>query len=481
MRGFLGLFGLFGLIALLGFFCGLAFLPLAPARAETVPAPAPAPAAPKLVYVIPVQDEIEQTMVYLVRRGVREAVAHHADAVILNMNTNGGRTDSMEEIVRALETFPDQNQTYTYIDKKAASAGAFIASATRHIVMAPGSVIGAATPVMLSSSQQVEQLPESYEKKITSFFEATGRATAERHGHNPAVFAAMVDRETGLALDGAVIVPKGSILTLTNTEAERKYGTPPQSLLSDGTYDSLQEVIDSVAGPGARVLTLQPTGFERLARLFTTIAPFLLTAGMVLGYLEFKAQGTLVFGILSALCFLIFFFGQYVAGLSGYEPVVLFLIGLALIAVEVIVLPGLLLPALTGIVLVVAALLYAMADHSPATSFPSLVELRAPVFHLLFSIVLAVVVSLWLGRFLPSLPWARPLERATVHGDGSRPETHPVAPGAEGEAITLLRPAGTARFGGQRIDVVSDGGFVPPGTRVRVLRVEGIRVVVAPV
>ena len=468
-----------GFLSLLGFCGGLILLPMASVQAETAMA-APAP-APKLVYVIPVQDEIEPTMVYLVRRGVREAVAHHADALILNMNTNGGRTDSMEEIVRALETFPDQNQTYTYIDKKAASAGAFIASATRHIVMAPGSVIGAATPVMISSSQQVEQLPESYEKKITSFFEATGRATAERHGHNPAVFAAMVDRETGLTLDGAVIVAKGSILTLTNTEAERKYGTPPQALLSEGTYDNLGQVIAAVAGPGAQVLTLQPTGFERLARFFTTIAPFLLTAGMVLGYLEFKAQGTLVFGILAALCFLIFFFGQYVAGLSGYEPIILFLIGLALIAVEVIVLPGLLLPALTGIVLVVASILYAMADHSSVGLFPSLAELRSPVIHLLFSIVLAAALILLLGRFLPTLPWARPLERATIHGDGFRPEAHLVAPGAEGEAITLLRPAGTARFGEQRVDVVSDGGFVSPGTRVRVLRVEGIRVVVAPV
>ena len=421
-------------------------------------------------------------MVYLVRRGVREAVAHHADALILNMNTNGGRTDSMEEIVRALETFPDQDQTYTYIDKKAASAGAFISSATRHITMAPGSVIGAATPVMLSSSQEVQQLPESYEKKITSFFEATGRATAERHGHNPAVFAAMVDRETGLTLDGTVIVPKGSILTLTNTEAERKYGTPPQSLLSDGTYATLDDLIHAVAGPDARVLTLRPTGFERLARIFTAIAPFLLTAGMVLGYLEFKAQGTLVFGILAALCFLIFFFGHYVAGLSGYEPVILFVIGLALIAFEVIVLPGLLLPALTGFLLVIASVLYAMADHRPSGGlFPSMAELRTPVLTLLLSIGMAGVLILVLGRFLPTLPWARPLEEATVHGDGSSPDAHRIPPGSEGETLTLLRPAGTARFGDRRIDVVSDGGFVAPGTRVRVLRVEGIRVVVVPV
>ncbi len=84
-------------------------------------------AAPAIVYVIPVRDEIEQTMVYLVRRGVREAAAKKADVLILNMNTNGGRTAAMEEIVRALESFHHQDRTYTFIDKNAASAGVVIA------------------------------------------------------------------------------------------------------------------------------------------------------------------------------------------------------------------------------------------------------------------------------------------------------------------------------------------------------------------
>jgi membrane-bound serine protease (ClpP class) len=440
-------------------------------------------AAPAIVYVIPVRDEIEQTMVYLVRRGVREAAAQKADILVLNMNTNGGRTDAMEEIVRAVESFPHQDKTYTYIDKKAASAGAFIASSTRHIYMAPGSVIGAATPVMLSSSHEVQALPESYEKKITSFFEATGRATAERHGHDPAVFAAMVDRNTGLTVDGQVIAAKGTVLTLTNTEAEKKYGMPPRALLSEGTAESLDALVARIAGPDARVTTISPTGFERVARLFTLIAPFLLTAGMILGYLEFKTQGGMLFGILAAICFLVFFFGSYVAGLSGYEPVVLFLLGVALIAVEIAFFPGLVLPVATGLVLVVAAILFALANPAPGRGpIPSLAELGGPLLTFFATIALAIAGVALLARFVPQLPWARPLERATVRGAGfdgtPTASENLVRLGDAGETLTHLRPAGTARFGDRRIDVVSDGAFVPPGTPVRVVGIEGIRVVV---
>ena len=451
---------------------GAASLPAAPA------APVEAARAP-LVYVIPVHGEVEQSLVYLVRRGVREAAAKKADFLVLDMDTPGGRTDSMGEIVKALDSFPDQGNTVTYVNKKAASAGAFIASATRHIYMAPGSVIGAATPVMVSSSQEVQKLPESYEKKITSFFEATGRATAESHGHNPAVFAAMVDRERGLTIDGAEIVAKGSILTLTNLEAEKKYGHPPQNLLSEGTVPTLDALAAQLGGPNVRVVTLEPTGFEKLGRFLVVIAPFLLTAGMILGYLEFKAPGTMLFGVLAALCFLIFFFGQYVAGMSGWEPVVLFLVGLALVAAEFFLVPGLVLPVVTGLLLIIAAFLYAMLNHAPGASL--LGELRGPLLRLFLSMAMALAVIAFLARYLAaSKLFTRALEKATPHGAAvlGRPALA-VRIGEEGEALPLLRPAGTARIGGRRVDVVSEGDYIAAGSRVRVTQVEGIRVVVA--
>ncbi len=435
---------------------------------------------PKIVYVIPLRDEVEPSMVYLVRRGVKEAEEKKADALILDMDTNGGRADSMEEIVEAIGHFSHQDQTYTFVNTKAFSAGAFIASGTRHIYMAPGSVIGAATPVMLGSGGGVEQLPESYEKKISSAFQALGRANAEKNGHNPKVFDAMVDRESGLTVEGVEILPKGKVLTLTNTEAEKPYGKPPKPLLSDGTIKDLDALVQLAGGDHAEVLRLAPTGFESIARFFTAISPYLMTLGIILGYLEFKSGSFGILAVLAGLCFLVFFFGQYIAGLSGYEPIVFFLLGLALIALEVHFLPGLFFPTLLGLALVVGAILLSMVDRYPTDPvLPTIHQLHRPLQNFSLTIGLSALGILLIARFFPQRWAAKGLQEATVIGPGL-PSAVGIKPGATGEALTMLRPAGTAQFGEELVDVVSDGRLIEKGTPVRIEKIEGSRVVVTP-
>src|ERR1041385_1684408 len=89
----------------------------------------------RTVYVLPIRDDIMPPLVYLVRRGVKAAMADHADLLVLDMETNGGRVDTTEEIIRILNQF--KGQTVTYVDHKAFSAGAFISVATQRIYMAP--------------------------------------------------------------------------------------------------------------------------------------------------------------------------------------------------------------------------------------------------------------------------------------------------------------------------------------------------------
>src|SRR5881628_2746153 len=109
-------------------------------RAEGISAEISAPA--KKVYILPIREDIMPPLVYLVRRGVKEAMEAKADLLVLDMETNGGRLDTTREIISILEQFT--GDTVTYVNKDAFSAGAFIAVATRKIYMAPGSVIGAA-------------------------------------------------------------------------------------------------------------------------------------------------------------------------------------------------------------------------------------------------------------------------------------------------------------------------------------------------
>ncbi len=440
---------------------------------------APATVASALVYVIPIRDEIEPTMEYLVRRGVKEALEQKASALILHMETNGGRVDSTEKIIQALQNFKPQGQTYTLIDKKAISAGAFISAATRHIYMTPGSVIGAAAPVMAAPGQGPQVLPESYEEKITSAIRAMVRSSAETNGHRPEVFDAMVDRDQGLKIEGKEIIPAGKLLTLTTKEAEQKVGG--KTLLSSGTAPDLKAFVSQISGPNTKIVTLVPTGFEKVARFITMISPFLLTAGMALGYLEFKTPGFGVFGISAVLCFLIYFLGHYIAGLSGYEPALIFFAGVALLVLEIYFLPGLLIPSITGILLILFAFAFSKIDFYPGhNAFPRWNQLQAPLIQTTYSMLGGLFLIALLAKFIPSRWITQKLEEATVAG-ASVTANSKIKVGSEGVSVTVLRPSGTALFSNEFYDVVTSGMMIEQGAKIRVLSADALRVVVEPI
>ncbi len=315
------------------------------------------------VCVLTIHEEITHNTLYLVRRGLREAEEKKAAAVVIEMRTNGGLVDVTEEIIRLLERAP--MKTYTYVDDKAYSAGAYIAAATDKIFMAPGSVIGAATPVIIGSGSGVQELPKSYEEKLTSAMRARIRATAQEKGHNPDAFEAMVDAEHGKTIDGKEITPKGKLLTLTNEEAAREYGHPPAPLLSAGTVKSLDELLQKVGLSGARTFDVSPSGFEQLARWITTISPLLILVGFLALYIELSHPGVALPAIVAVICFAIYFLGYFVAGLAGWEEVGLFVFGILLLALEFFLFPGHFLSAALGTVAVLAALVLAMAGHLP--------------------------------------------------------------------------------------------------------------------
>ncbi|MFZ5806532.1 MAG: NfeD family protein [Verrucomicrobiota bacterium] len=437
--------------------------------------------AGKLVYVIPVRDDIEASMSFLVKRGVKEALQMKADVLILHMDTNGGRVDTTEDIIKTLGHFNKKEQTYTYIDTKALSAGAFIASATRHIYMAPTGVIGALTPIMVApGGNGVAQMPESVEEKMTSAIRALVRANAEQNGHNTKVFDAMVDRQQGLEIDGKEIVPKGKILTLTSTEAAARYGKPPKPLLSAGTIESLDNLIEKIAGKNARIIELKPTGLEKIARFITLIAPFLMTAAFICGYIEFKTPGFGIFGILAIVCAVIFFFGHYVAGLSGYENLVIFIIGVLLIAAELLFFPGTLIMGVAGFFLALISALRSMVDQYPTEPFlPSVAQLQLPLANLGLAFVMTLLCVLLLVRILPKTPFYHQLILAKVNPTPSATEeTIHLYIGQTGKTLSALRPSGTVNFGGGPVDVLTQGDFIAQNETVKILKIEGSKIVV---
>jgi membrane-bound serine protease (ClpP class) len=454
------------------FFIGLLLALLAPLAAfaeET-----------QTVCVIAIREEITHNTLFLVRRGLREAEANHADALILDMDTNGGRVDITEEIIKLLERATIK--TYTFVDAKAFSAGAYIAAATDQIYMTPGSVIGAATPLVENPDGGVATLPTEIQEKMTSAMRALIRATAQEKHHNPEVFEAMVDSAIGLTIDGKEILPKGKLLTLTADEASHTYGTPPTPLLSAGTIGTLHELLAKLGYGEAKVVTVTPYGFEVLARWITEISPLLIIIGMVAIYLEIKTPGITVPAIIAVVCFGLYFLGYFVAGFAGWEEGVMFIIGFALLAVEVMF-PGHLLSGITGFCLIILALMMAMTQKWPGGSFlPTWPDLQIPIVKVLGSFIGSIVVMIVLGRFLPKSALFKKMELSTTVNtaagySSARIETAATL-GATGLADTLLRPSGRGKFGEAILDVVTEGEYIERGTPIKIIQVQGSRIVV---
>ena len=449
-----------------------------PVRAED--APSPAPKGP--VYVIPVKGMIEPALLYVMRRGVLEAERNDAAAIILLMDTPGGRLDAATDIVRLMQRA--RVPTYTFVEKNAISAGAIIALSTRKIYMAPGSVIGDAMPIMMSPTGGAQEMPEAIEEKTVSAVAALIRAAAQESGHDPQLAEAMVRREIEYKIGDEVISAKGQLLTLTNIEAERMVGPEGEQrrLLSQGTVADIPALLATVGLSGSNVVELEVTSAERLARVIAAAAPLLLMAGLLGLYIEFKTPGFGLPGLLGLASLALFFYGHHIAGLAGMEDIAIFLIGVFLIALEVFILPGFGLPGIIGITLVLYSLLSAMAERLPGGSWmPSLPDLQLPLIKLSSGILLAALGAVVVGRWLPRSRaghWLI-LDKATTAQSGYTGATvDDSLIGAEGIAVTPLRPAGAVLFGERRIDVVTRGEFEDEGTRVRVVEAKGNRIVV---
>lgn len=441
----------------------------------------PAIATSGKVYILPIREDIMPPLVYVVRRGVKEAMEANADALILDMNTDGGRVDVTEEIIEIISKF--KGKTFTYVNDRAFSAGAFISVATQKIYMAPQSVIGAAAPIMMSpTGGGAEKMPDTVEAKMTSAVRALVRTQAEKNDHNIEVIEAMIDKTKELTIDGEVLNKEGNILTLTDRQAAKEYGTPPKALLSSGTVESLDVLLQQLGYAGAQRVEIKPTGAEKLGIWINAIAPILLIIGIIGIYIEFKTPGFGLPGIVGIVAFAIYFLGGYVAGLSAPGWMILFVLGLILLVVELFVVPGTFIAGILGGVLILIALVMGMVDVYPGTpALPSLPQLELPMRDLSIAIVGSMFIALVLARFLPKTTLFRRLVSQSVSGGDSvaAVEVQQTARlGLTGVAISTLCPGGKARFGDQLLDVITRGELVDKGRTVKIIGNSGLAAVV---
>ena len=428
-------------------------------------------AEPATVCIIPIREDIMPPLVYLVRRGVKEAMEAKADAIILDMDTNGGRVDCTEEILQILGKFP--GLTATYVNTKAFSAGSFISVGTKKIYMAPESVIGAATPIIVAPGGGVEKMSESFEAKMTSGVKALVRGVAQKNGHNVDVVEAMVDRNKELKIDGHVLNEKGQILTLTSLEAEKTYGDPAKPLLSLGTKKSIDEVISALGFVNPKKIEIKQTGGEKVANWINTISPVLMMIGIAAIYLEMKTPGFGIPGITAIIAFTLYFLGGYIAGISDSVWIIVFIVGLILIAVELFIMTGTIVFGMAGLAIAIIALIMAMVDFYPGHSFwPTAEQLHVPLLRFSGAVAGSFVLAWAASRLLPRTAYYSKLVSQGVSGEQTViliEEKRATQLGLEGVAISALRPGGKGRFGNQVIDVMAEGGFIDAGAKLKII------------
>ncbi|MBT8488755.1 MAG: nodulation protein NfeD [Gemmatimonadetes bacterium] len=410
------------------------------------------------VYRVPVTGVVELGLAPFIERALEEAAASGASAVILDMDTPGGRVDAAERISDALSdaALP----VYTLVNRRAFSAGALIALSTDRIFMRPGSVIGAATPVDGSGTKAPE--------KIVSAMRSEMRALAEAADLDPEVAAAMVDEE--IAIEG--VVDSGKLLTLTTEEAV--------ALDYAEAVEDLPALLARLELQGSSVVTAEANWAERVVRFFSNpvVAPFLLTLGFLGLITEVKTPTFGMAGLAGVLSLALFFGSHMIVGLAGWEDLIIFGVGLVLVGVEIFLIPGFGFFGLIGGLGILAGLYLSLLGGLPT----------APDFTkaglVISTTVVLIAVSAWV--LIRTLPGSSRLSRSGIfltermdrsigfESAARRPELI----GKVGTAITDLRPSGTALFDEERVDVVSESSWIMEGTPVRIVAAEGYRHVV---
>jgi membrane-bound serine protease (ClpP class) len=440
------------------------FLPLLAACAIAsvlLPGFAEGQAASGGVHRVPVTGVIELGLAPFIERSLQEAAASGARAVVLDIDTPGGRVDAAERIADALRD--SDVPVYAFVNRRAFSAGALISLAADQIYMMPGSVIGAATPVDGSGTKASE--------KIVSAMRSEMRALAEQRGLDPRIAEAMVDESIGVP----GLTEPGQLLTLTTEEAV--------SVSYAVAVESFEEMLSAIDAGNAPVQTVTVNWAERIVRFLTNpiVAPFLLSIGFLGLIIEIKSPGIGLPGALGVLALASFFVPHLILGLAGWEDLIVVGAGAALLLVEIFLIPGFGVAGVLGIGGIFTGLFMSLLGGYPTSS-----EITQASVILTTSIVV-VVVTAW--ALLRRLPGANRLAGRGIFllSRTSRDTgytTQPVRPelvGSEGVALTPLRPTGVGLFGEEHVDVVSDSGWVEEGTPIRILASEGYRHVVRPV
>lgn len=406
----------------------------------------------KNVYIIPIKGEINPAVTQFVKNSIEEAEKDpDSVAIVFEIDTLGGRVDQATQIRDAI--MKTSLHTISFVNNKAESAGVLLTISAENMVMGNGSTIGSA-----------ETIP--YTEKNISYWKGELRATAEQRGRDPRVVEAMADRRVEIEDpndEGKYIVQKGELLNLTTKEAE-KIG------FTDLVASDYHEILNYFDIEYTNIVHVRPDFKMKIAQWVTSsvVLPIILSAGFIGLVIEILTPGFGLGGTISFIAFAIFFGGSILAGNTGLTVVLLFITGIILLFIEALV-PGFGAPGIGGVICIVISIV--LSSESIVLGVSSLV----------IAFVLTIIAAVLLLKYAPRNKYfdkiilGAELRKEAGFTSAKREDA---LLGLEGVAVTALRPAGRIEVDGKRIDVVTQGEFIEINSQVKIIKIEGSKVVV---
>lgn len=483
-----------------------ALLSIAPGSLRDDPIGGRAPAPYRYV----LRDALNQSVRETVTRSIREVVRNGGNTLFLQLECDEGDAAAARDLADDLIKFQfpevgDGLRIVAFIPNNANNTSVIVALGCSKVVMSTRKSMGEGTPEgtfgdfapymkktnqgpevlgpMLADLADKQNLPANVLRGMVDKDLVLVQVRGAKDKRKTAVMIqAQADAEKADWTQERVIKNKNELLKLTATEA-KQFGLV--SAVIDGTTIADVYALEGIDAAKVKEATPDWLNVFRSALQLPVVTTILVIVGFIGLILELKVPGTTVPGIIAALCFVLLFWAWApVSGQLAWLAGLLFVLGLILILLEVFVLPGFGVAGVIGILLMLAAIVLVTLDKIPENG-SQWIDVGKKLAVYVFALIGAGVISFLIARFLPKVPVANRMVLApTADREAVDPTILPGAAqaasllGAIGVAGTDLRPAGVVQFGEEFVDVVSDGGFIPVGTRVQVVEVEGTRIVV---
>lgn len=396
------------------------------------------------VYVIPIKGEINRATYNFINSTLNKVMENSPQAIIFEIDTYGGLIDEAEKIKNLIMSL--DVPTISFVNNKAESAGVLLTISSERIVMARSSTIGSA-----------ETIPNT--EKVLSMWRSFLRDVAQQRGRDPRIVEAMADSD--IQIEG--LSEKGKLLNLTSSEAL-------QLGLADLIADSYEEILANFNIPYNSIVQVDESLELRFSKFLASslISTLLITLGLIGLVIEVFSPGFGVGGIISIISFGLFFAGNIMAGNSQWTSLIIFVIGLILLVIEAIS-PGFGLPGISGIILLIIGIILAMGS------------IQLAVMSLSISIILTAIITIILIKQGKNIEAFKKIILSTRQEGEQGYISSPLKTeylNKEGIAVSDLRPSGVIEIDKEKLDALSEGKFIPKGSQIKVIRVEGSKIIV---